>query len=119
LKQRPDFRLVPPDNDQPKGDAPMKVVLLAGLAIAAMFTMAAPAAAYEGPWCVQFNLGRSSADRCEFATFEACAQERILQGTTAFCHQNPRYLPYWQGRGFGVEPAAPFVHKKRHRHRHG
>ena len=97
----------------------MKVVLLAGLAIAATFTMAAPAAAYEGAWCLQFNNGRSSAERCEYTTFEACAQERSLSGNTAFCRQNSRYLPYWQGRGFGAEPGAPVVHRKRHRHRHG
>ena len=97
----------------------MKLVLLGSLAIAATFTFAAPAVAYEGPWCLQFNLGRSSADRCEFTNFEACAQERILQGTTAFCHQNPRYLPYWQGRGFGPEVGArPSVRKRKHRHHH-
>jgi hypothetical protein len=97
----------------------MKVVLLAGLAIAATFTMAAPAAAYEGPWCLQFNNGRSSAERCQFATFEGCAQERSLAGTTAFCRQNSRYLPYWQGRGFGPEMASgPIIRKKRHRHHH-
>jgi hypothetical protein len=97
----------------------MKMVLLAGLAIAATFTMAAPAAAYEGPWCLQFNNGLSSAERCHYATFENCAQDRILEGTTSLCRQNSRYLPYWQGRGFAAEPGASVVHRKRHRHRHG
>jgi hypothetical protein len=95
-----------------------KMVLLGGLTIAAAFTFAAPAAAeYEGPWCLQFNNGRSSAERCQFASFESCAQERILQGTTAFCRQNSRYLPYWQGRGFGGEVAAgPVMRKRKHLH---
>ena len=97
----------------------LQMALLGSLAIVATFTFAAPAAAeYEGPWCLQFNLGRSSAERCQFTTFEGCAQERILQGTTAFCHENPRYLPYWKDRGFGPEVAgAPIARKKRH-HRH-
>jgi hypothetical protein len=96
----------------------MQMALLGGLAIAATFTFAAPAAAeYEGPWCMQFNNGRSAAERCHFVTFEGCAQERIVQGSTAFCHQNPRYLPYWQGRGFGAEAAAaPAMRKRKHRH---
>ena len=39
---------------------------------------------------------------------------RSLNGTTAFCSQNPRYLPYWQGRGFGPEPVLKVARKKRH-----
>ena len=96
----------------------MKMVLLGSLAIATAFTFAAPAAAYEGPWCLQFNLGRSSAERCHFTTFEGCAQERILQGTTAFCHQNPRYLPYWQGRGFGPDQPVRLARKTKKKHYH-
>ena len=48
--------------------------------------------------------------------FEACRDERSLWGTTAFCSQNPRYLPYWQGRGFGQEPGRTLSRKKKHRH---
>jgi hypothetical protein len=92
----------------------MKMALLGSLAIAATFTFAAPAEAYEGPWCLQYNLGRSSAERCHFTTFEGCAQERILQGTTAFCHQNPGYLPYWRGRGVGPEQPVKLARKKKH-----
>src|SRR3569833_557428 len=80
----------------------MKMALLGSLAIAATFTFAAPAQAYEGPRCLQANKGRSVSEICHFRTFEACAQERVLYGTTSFCGQNPRYLPYWQGRGFGL-----------------
>ena len=50
-------------------------------------------------------MGRAVSRRCcHFRTFEACRDERSLWGSTAFCSQNPRYLPYWQGRGFGEEP---------------
>ena len=93
----------------------MKMALLGSLAIAATFTFAAPAQAYEGPWCLQANKGRSVSQICHFRTFEACAQERVLYGTTSFCGQNPRYLPYWQGRGFGPEqPPVRLARKKKH-----
>ncbi len=58
----------------------------------------------------------SVAEICHFQTFEACRDERSLWGTTAFCSQNPRYLPYWQARGFGQEPGRALSHKKKHRH---
>jgi hypothetical protein len=93
----------------------MKMALLGSLAIAATFT--APAEAYDGPWCLQFSQGRSSAERCSFPTFESCAQERILQGSTAFCRQNSRFLPYWQGRGFGPEQPVRVARKKKKHHR--
>ena len=92
----------------------MKMALISILAIAATFTLAAPAEAYEGAWCLQFNAGRSSSERCSFATFEHCAQERVLQGTTAFCRQNSRFLPYWQGRGFGPEQPVRLAKKRKH-----
>jgi len=63
-------------------------------------TGAAPSFAYyEGPWCLKARLGRSVAEICHFRTFEACLGERNFHGSTSFCVQNPRYLPYWQARG--------------------
>ena len=56
----------------------------------------------------------SVAERCNFRTFEACRNERTLWGSTAFCSQNPRYLPYWQG-GFGEEPRRKVSRKKKYR----
>lgn len=91
----------------------MKMALISSLAIAATLTFAAPAEAYEGAWCLQYNLGRSSAERCHFSTFDGCAQERVLQGTTAFCHPNPYYLASSQGRGVGQ--GRPVRKKKHHR----
>jgi hypothetical protein len=54
---------------------------------------------------------------CHFRTFEACRNERSLWGTTAFCSQNPRYLPYWQGRGLdlGPDPVRTLKRTKKHR----
>ena len=67
----------------------------------------------EGPWCLKINAGRTATERCHFGSFEACAQERILYGSSAFCGQNPRYLPYWQARGEPV--VAPRLKKKKRR----
>ena len=94
----------------------MRRLLWVGLLTAAALLLAANAEAYEGPWCMRGNLGRSVAEICHFQTFEACSNERSLWGTTAFCSQNPRYLPYWQGRGFGPEPVRALRYKKKHRH---
>ena len=94
----------------------MRKLLMFGVMAAAMALPPATAEAYEGPWCLRFSTGRGSAERCSFRTFDACRAERSLYGTTAFCSQNPRYLPYWQGRGFGPEPVRALRYKKKHRH---
>ena len=86
-----------------------------GLLTAAALLPAANVEAYEGPWCMRANAGRSVTEICHFNSFEACRNERSLWGTTAFCSQNPRYLPYWQGRGFGPEPVRALRYKKKHR----
>jgi hypothetical protein len=96
----------------------MRRLLLGVLLTGAALLPASVANAYEGPWCLQANKGRSISQICHFRTFEACAQERILYGTTSFCGQNPRFLPYWQGRGFGPEQPVKLARKKKHRHRH-
>ena len=93
----------------------MRLYLLAGLLTAAAVLPVPSAEAYEAPWCLQFNNGRSSAERCHFTTFEGCAQERILQGTTAFCHQNPYYLANWQARGGGPEHRVKLARKNKNR----
>ena len=85
------------------------VLTLAGL------MPAGTAEAYEGPWCLKASVGRGVSEICHYRTFEACRDDRGLWGTTAFCSQNPRYLPYWQGRGFDQQPQPKVAHKKRHR----
>jgi len=90
--------------------------LLISTALAAWVLLpAAPAEAYDGPWCVKASVGRSVAEICHFRTFEACRDERSLWGSTAFCVQNSRYLPYWQGQGFDQEPRRKLSRKARHR----
>ncbi len=95
----------------------MRKLLWAGVLTAAALLPPATAEAYEGPWCMRGNAGFGSvAEICHFNTFEACREERSRWGTTAFCSQNPRYLPYWQGRGFGPEPVQARRYKKKYRH---
>ena len=94
----------------------MRKFLWGGLLTAALLLPAANAEAYDGPWCMRASGGRGSVKEiCHFRTFEACRDERSLWGTTAFCSQNPRYLPYWQGRGFGPEQGRVLSRKKKHR----
>ena len=94
--------------------SPTKLIL--GSAMLAALLMPGEAQAYEGPWCLRASIGRGTVSEiCHFRTFEACAQERFNYGTTSFCGQNPRYLPYWQGRGFGPEAAQPVKRKKKYR----
>jgi len=95
----------------------MRKLLWAGVVTAAALLPTASAEAYEGPWCMRANAGFGSiAEICHFNTFEACRAERNHWGTTAFCSQNPRYLPYWQARGFGQEPDRVLPRRKKHRH---
>jgi hypothetical protein len=93
----------------------MRKLLLCGALIAGGLLPTSGARAYgDAPWCLNMSLGAGSAsERCEFRTFEACNANRIL--SNSFCIQNSRYLPYWQGRGYG-EPQK-ISRKKRHRRR--
>ena len=96
----------------------MRRLLWTGLLTAAALLPAVSAEAYEGPWCMRANAGFGSiAEICHFNSFEACRDERYHWGTTAFCSQNPRYLPYWQARGFGEKPGW-VVRKNKKKHRH-
>ena len=66
-----------------------------------------PSVAYEGPWCLTATITKSTVNICNFRTFEQCLQERSLWGGSAFCGQNPRYLPYWTGRGGRASRTPP------------
>jgi len=85
----------------------MRIVLAAGVIMAAMsFNMrAAPAA--EGPWCAFIEMGEDVIyEDCQYQTFEQC-QPNVIAGNRGFCNHNPR----WVGR---AEPAAkPRAQKKR------
>jgi hypothetical protein len=93
----------------------MRKLLLCGALIAEALLPTSGAQAYgDAPWCLKISLGPGSvSERCEFRTFEACNADRTL--SNAFCIQNSRYLPYWQGRGFGE--SQKISHKKKHRRR--
>jgi hypothetical protein len=93
----------------------MRKLFVCALAAGTLLT-AAPAVAQEGPWCLRYSLGPASPEICHFRSFEACRDERGFYGSTASCTQNPRYLPYWQGR-FGEEPRAKAVRKKKKQRR--
>ena len=96
----------------------MRKLLVWGVLAAAMLLPGPVRAQEEAPWCLKATVGRGVGERCHFRTFEACREERTLYGTTAFCSQNPRYLPYWHGR-FGEEPRPKTVRKsKQRRQRH-
>ena len=92
-----------------------KLLLWGALATMTLLPGEPARAQEEGLWCLKATVGRGVGERCHFRTFEACRDERSLYGSTAFCSQNPRYLPYWQGRGFAEEPRRKASRKKKHR----
>ena len=93
----------------------MRKLLLGGAMALVMLHPDEPARAQaEGPWCLKYNTGRAVGERCSFRSFEACRNERTFWGSTAFCTQNPGYLPYWQG-SFGEEPHRKVSRKKKYR----
>jgi hypothetical protein len=93
----------------------MRKLILCGAVVAAALLPTSAAQAYgDAPWCLKTPLGRGTvSERCDFRTFENCSSERTL--SNAFCVQNSRYLPYWQGRGFGEEPVRKTTRRKKHR----
>jgi hypothetical protein len=102
-------------------ELPMPSFVLLGLIAGATLLGTGPSDAffrdrpsYQGPWCVIYNAGADFVlRRCDLPSFEACYIERANWGSTAFCTQNPRFLPEWSGPG-----AQPRKRKTGHRHRH-
>ena len=96
----------------------MRKLLLCGALAAASLFPVAPAQAYgDAPWCLKASIGLGVvSERCDFPTFETCRNERPMWGNGAFCVQNSRYLPYWQGRGFDREASRKPARKSKHRH---
>ena len=59
------------------------------------------------PWCVVYDIGAGVVhENCTMPTFEACNAERAIQGTTAFCRQNPAFAGYYTRPG-GPHPRKP------------
>ncbi len=78
----------------------VRTVLLIALTVGTLLSGAASGGAYyEGPWCMKATVSRGEVNICHFRTIDQCLAERSFWGGAAFCVQNPRYLPYWRGRG--------------------
>ena len=79
-------------NMQPVGSKMKRVVLAAGLVIAAMSFDVRPASATEGPWCAFINLGNSSTyEDCQYRSIEEC-RRNVISGNRGFCNHNPRWV---------------------------
>jgi hypothetical protein len=74
-------------------------VMLGALAAITLIDVKPGLAYYESPWCLKANIGRSVIDICHFRNFEQCRDELFFYGSTAFCVNNPRYLPDVKTRG--------------------
>lgn len=97
----------------------MSRMALIGLAAGATFLSVLPAGAYSilgapldtAPWCVVYDIGAGVVrENCTMPTFQACNAERAIQGSTAFCRQNPAFAGYYG------EP-SPQPRKRHRRHR--
>ena len=90
-------------------------LVTSGALAAGLLLPAAPALSYqEGPWCLKASIGNGTyAEICHFRSFEACRDERGAWGNSAFCVQNSRFLPYWQGRGIEPDSRRARIKKKR------
>ena len=63
------------------------------------------------PWCVVYDIGAGVVrENCTFPSFAVCNQERAMQGSTAFCRQNPAFAGYY------AHPRPP--QRRRHRSQH-
>jgi hypothetical protein len=90
--------------------------LAAGFVSAALALFSAqPANAYgDAPWCLKANVGVGFVQEiCDFRTFEGCAAERPHFGSSSFCVQNSRYLPYWNGNRPASEPQRRHLRKRK------
>jgi hypothetical protein len=94
----------------------MSKLALIGLVAGATLCATVPGRAYSlfgapldtAPWCVVYDIGAGVVqENCRMPSFEACNAERALQGSTAFCRQNPAFAGYY------VQPGLR--HRKHHR----
>jgi hypothetical protein len=90
----------------------MRIVLAAGVFIAAMSFDVGPVKANEGPWCAFISLGTGNVyEDCRYRSLEEC-RPNVLAGNRGFCNYNPR----WSGP---YEPAVRArLHARRHAQRH-
>jgi Protein of unknown function (DUF3551) len=70
----------------------MRIVLAAGVFIAALSFDARPVKATEGPWCAFISLGTGGVyEDCQYRSFEEC-RPNVLAGNRGFCNPNPRWV---------------------------
>lgn len=84
----------------------VRTLLVLGAALTALMLEPPAAAASYGAWCLKARTGRSVAEICRFATFEACNRERHFYGTTSFCVQSQYRVP-------GIEPQQRKIRKRK------
>lgn len=83
----------------------IRILMIAGAAVLAMWLEPRPAQANEGPWCASISVGTGAVyDDCQYYSFEAC-RPHVLAGNRGFCNLNPR----WAG-----PPVKPHVRHRQH-----
>ena len=89
----------------------IRILLTAGVVIAAMSFDVYLVRAAEGPWCAFISLGPSNVyEDCQYRSFEEC-RPNVISGNRGFCNHNPRWVD-----GTGV--ASPHPRGKRHPQRY-
>jgi hypothetical protein len=77
----------------------IRILLIAGAAMAAMSLGGTHAKAGEPPWCAVISLGPGSVyEDCQYYSFEAC-RPVVLAGNRGFCNHNPRWTPPVAAKG--------------------
>jgi hypothetical protein len=68
-----------------------RILLIVGIALAAIAFNPAAAKAVEPPWCAFIAVAQDAVyEDCQYYTFESC-RSVVLAGNRGFCNHNPRY----------------------------
>ena len=74
-----------------------KLILIGGLAAAALISPQPSQAYFRGTWCAHIDVdGRASQERCDFQSFAAC-QASVAGQSRSFCVQNQ-----WRASNWGI-----------------
>ncbi len=70
----------------------MRIVLAAGIIVAAVSFNPHSVRAAEGPWCAFISVGFGSVyEDCRYSSIEEC-RPNVLSGNRGFCNHNPRWV---------------------------
>jgi hypothetical protein len=84
----------------------MRPIVVGAVAGAASLIAAPGAAQTAAPWCLKTDVGAGAmVDRCYYRTYEQCAQERFVWGTTSYCIVNPDH--YFAAKAGERVPGKP------------